>query len=154
MAVTRARDDEGRPPEHGYVYVFRTAAPETSALLPTPEHPYVEVADETVRLWTERRDVEEAVYEATAEEVAATEATFRRYARERFVVDLDAASLTADQREIVESAIETGAYEDEGRLSAAMDDLLDVLYDHPSSSRFPLFEYEGRGYRWAFHGGE
>lgn len=154
MAVTKAREDDDRPTDHGYVYVFRTTDPEESALLPTPEHPVVEVAGETVRLWIEEREIEEHAFSATMDEVAATEDAFERHVREAYVVDLDEESLTADQREIVETAVEEGAYEGDDGPTEPMTGLLETLHDDRASRRFSLFEYEGQVYRWEFQGGE
>lgn len=150
LAHSRARaDDAGRGPDR-YVYVFRRVEPAGTALLPTPRHPVVDMPDGPIRLWTERRDIQEPVYTTTLEPVAADGESFERRVEDELVADLDDPSLPPAQREIVETAIETGEYRETDRISDPFNDLVDRLQEHWSGGGTTLFKYDGAYYEWTY----
>lgn len=106
--------------EHNYAarYIFRSVGKDESDLLYEPEYEFVEVeVDETFdrtrvfRLQVIAGTVVEPVYTTTIEPVADAEIELARHLDdENLVHRIDDAQLTADQREVIETAVDDGTY--------------------------------------------
>lgn len=150
LSIVRAREsDRDDAPPARYVYVFRTTPANESSLLPTPRHEVVEYQDQTFRLWVEERDLTETEYTTTLGHIAGSTATFERAIQDEYVIDLDEHALTDAQRDIVETAIEEGAYTEQGQISDALDDLITLLRDERPREDAVL-RYDDAYYTWDY----
>lgn len=150
MAIARERRDNDRETDDNrYVVVFRTRSAEDSALLPEPDHPLVTYDDRIFRLWTEERELEEDEFRSEGTTVADTADEYRRAVEDEFVIDLDTHDLSAQQQEIVETAISEGEYTESGSISSEFNALINLLQDEeprPGS----LIKYQGEYYTWRY----
>ena len=144
---------DGREGAQRDFYVLRHRDPETSRLLPEPEHEYVEYGDSVVRLAVERRRLAETEYTYVTTKVADSTTAFREFVRERVVdVWLDGSALSARQRTIFERA-GAGEYAESGDLSAAYRGLLERIFgrERPTETTGERIGYDGRLYRVLVH---
>lgn len=146
LAGIRDREDDREDLPEGYV--FRTETAEGSIWLPEPDPEYavVEFHDQPYQLRVEQRVLSEAEFETTFEHVASNTEEFEDVVKEKFVIDLDAEDLSAEQHEIIERAIEDG-YSESGSTSAEFNELVDLLRD-ADPRRDSLIKYEGEYYSW------
>lgn len=132
-----------------YVVVFRTRSAADTTLLPEPEPSLVAYADETFRLWTEERELEEDEFRTELALVAEDRVAFRRAVESDFVIDVDALDLSSEQRDIVETAATEGEYTESGSSSAAFDGVVERLRDAAPRGN-SLIEFEGQYYTWTY----
>lgn len=114
----KVSESKSKEPHERGLYVFHDTDPEESALLPEPEYEYVEYQDQIIHLLVEQHRVTETEYTYTAEQVADSNSSFRKFAREEFVVaTFERAALSEKQREILRKAQTEDDYSEFGDLS-------------------------------------
>lgn len=126
-----------------------------SAFLPKPRFRYLESGEETYyRLEVEERPVDLDRYEYSFESVAETRSAFAEYvARERVAIDFSTGDLTAEQRDILETAAAEGTYEESPPpYSAALQELVDrIERTQQRSGTYEIYvRFEGEYYRLSY----
>lgn len=137
--------------KEGEVYVFRGRSAGESALLPEPEHEYVERDGEYVRLVVEERRVTETEFTYTVERAASSEAEFRELAAERKVTaTFRPSELSDEQNEMLRTAIEDEDYTEFEPISDGYRELLERIDSDgelPEGRNSTYVEYDGAFYR-------
>ncbi len=119
--------------------------PEHTELLPEPLYPVVRRRDSDCRLEVETRDVEEPEYTHGFTEVAEDREGFLEHVEARYVIDLDAADLSDDEREVLEQAKDEG-YTMQGEAPEPFRSLRNRL-DLQSEHRLLMYEGDLYSYR-------
>ncbi|WP_158058347.1 twin-arginine translocation signal domain-containing protein [Halorussus halophilus] len=150
QAIEYAKKDDATSEDY---YVFHDSDPDSSDLLPEPEHEFVSYDGQVFRLVVGQYRLIETEYTHTTEKVADTETAFREYVYEEVVtVQFDRSKMSEKQRGILRQA-RRNDYRERKQLSEDYRALLSRIWGGkiPSETTGNHLKYENDVWRATLH---